>query len=181
MLPIELSCHPSTPTRIVRSVVASAQLVAHDLTLSFRLAGDFERIRIPRPTESRVKVGLWEHTCFEAFVRRDGSTAYHEINLSPSGEWAVFSFLRYREIVALPEDLAPPIISTTQQEKRLQLEARIDLSRLAEEYRTAGLRLALAAVIEDVDGSLSYWAVQHAPGKPDFHHADAFALQIPGS
>jgi hypothetical protein len=28
------------------------------------------------------------------------------------------------------------------------------------------------------DGVLSYWALQHPPGNSDFHHADAFALQI---
>jgi hypothetical protein len=33
-------------------------------------------------------------------------------------------------------------------------------------------------VIEEIDGALSYWALRHAPGKPDFHHRDAFALEL---
>jgi hypothetical protein len=33
-------------------------------------------------------------------------------------------------------------------------------------------------VIEAADGSLSYWALRHPPGKPDFHHRDAFALEL---
>jgi hypothetical protein len=40
------------------------------------------------------------------------------------------------------------------------------------------LSLGLAAVIEDLNGALSYWALKHPPGKPDFHHSDNFALQI---
>jgi hypothetical protein len=47
--------------------------------------------------------------------------------------------------------------------------------------RVARRRLAclgLSAVIEDLDGVLSYWALRHPPGKPDFHHPDTFALEI---
>jgi hypothetical protein len=40
------------------------------------------------------------------------------------------------------------------------------------------LRIGLSAVIEGKDGALSYWALRHAPGKPDFHHRRAFALEL---
>jgi hypothetical protein len=33
-------------------------------------------------------------------------------------------------------------------------------------------------VIEDQSGGVSYWALAHPPGKPDFHHADGFALEF---
>ena len=39
-------------------------------------------------------------------------------------------------------------------------------------------RIALAAVIEDENGGLSYWALRHPPGKPDFHHPNGFALEV---
>jgi hypothetical protein len=42
----------------------------------------------------------------------------------------------------------------------------------------ARLSVALSAVIEDNRGMLSYWALKHPPGKPDFHHRDGFALEI---
>jgi hypothetical protein len=41
-------------------------------------------------------------------------------------------------------------------------------------------RLGLAAVIEETSGRKSYWALAHPPGKPDFHHSDCFALELPG-
>jgi len=34
-------------------------------------------------------------------------------------------------------------------------------------------------LIEETNGAKSYWALAHAPGKPDFHHPDAFALDLP--
>ena len=39
-------------------------------------------------------------------------------------------------------------------------------------------RIGLSAVIEEEDGTISYWALRHAPGKPDFHHPDAFAMEL---
>jgi hypothetical protein len=36
----------------------------------------------------------------------------------------------------------------------------------------------IAAVVEDVTGACSYWALHHPPGAPDFHHRDAFVLRV---
>jgi len=58
---------------------------------------------------------------------------------------------------------------------RLELGAEISQDLLPQ---SRPLRLGLSAVVEDVDGILSYWALRHPLGKPDFHHADAFALQM---
>ena len=41
-----------------------------------------------------------------------------------------------------------------------------------------GLRLGLAAVIEDKARVLSYWALKHPAEKPDFHHADSFVVEL---
>jgi hypothetical protein len=52
------------------------------------------------------------------------------------------------------------------------LEARIELPHGAK-------RLGLSAVIEAVDGAMSYWALAHPSAKPDFHHPDSFVLDLP--
>jgi len=59
--------------------------------------------------------------------------------------------------------------------RRLALEAEV---LLEPPPLTRSIRLGLSAVVESVDGGLSYWAMRHPPGKPDFHHVDAFALQL---
>ena len=41
-------------------------------------------------------------------------------------------------------------------------------------------QLGLSAVLEEKDGTKSYWALAHPPGdKPDFHDPDCFAAQLP--
>ena len=40
-------------------------------------------------------------------------------------------------------------------------------------------QLALSAVIEEIDGTKSYWALAHAPGPPDFHNRDCFIATLP--
>jgi tRNA modification GTPase len=57
-------------------------------------------------------------------------------------------------------------------EEILELEALI---ALGEEAR---LSLALSSVVESAQGELSYWALRHPAGKPDFHHPDSFALEL---
>jgi hypothetical protein len=56
----------------------------------------------------------------------------------------------------------------------LTLSAQVSLAGLI--ARGDAVRVALAAVLEDEHGALSYWALAHAPGRPDFHHAAGFVL-----
>jgi hypothetical protein len=56
--------------------------------------------------------------------------------------------------------------------QKLELAASVEVS-LQE-----NLLVGLCAVIEDEHGRLSYWALRHAPGKPDFHRRDGFALEL---
>jgi hypothetical protein len=41
------------------------------------------------------------------------------------------------------------------------------------------LRLGLAAVLEEGDGKLSYWALRHPAAVPDFHHRGGFTAKLP--
>jgi hypothetical protein len=146
--------------------------------VSYVLQGDIPRLRVPAPRAPRPADRLWRHTCCEIFVARKGEAAYREYNFSPSGEWAAYAFERYR---ARREDghavLPPPRITVRSRGEALELDAAIELDGLAP-APGAMLALALAAVIEDREGKLSYWALRHPPGKPDFHHPDAFALEL---
>jgi len=58
------------------------------------------------------------------------------------------------------------------------LQASLELDRLPDLSREVSWRLGLSALIEDQSGGMSYWALAHPPGKPDFHHADGFALEF---
>lgn len=43
----------------------------------------------------------------------------------------------------------------------------------------ADCEIAISAVIEETDGTKSYWALAHPAGKPDFHHPTCFAATLP--
>ena len=99
---------------------------------------------------------------------------YHEFNFSPSREWAACAFRGYRDGGELEVAVAPGIV-VRRTGHRLELGAGVRPDCLPP---GRSLRLGLSAVVEDTGGVLSYWALRHPPGKPDFHHADAFALQL---
>jgi hypothetical protein len=146
--------------------------------VSYRLEGELGRLRVPARRAPRPADRLWQHTCCELFVARKGEAAYLEYNFSPSGEWAAYAFERYRaRREGRHSPLPHPRISVRSREDALELDAAIELDGLGP-ASGAGLALAVAAVIEDDQGKLSYWALKHPPGKPDFHHPDAFALEL---
>jgi hypothetical protein len=180
---VTLTCHPETGGRALHGITAHVERGPGDaLALCYVLQGRIADLRVPPPRPQRPASRLWEHTCCEIFVARSGSSGYHELNLSPSGEWAVYAFERYRQSVPPPdahlaEDLDPQI-TLRRAADELRLNALIRLKHLFPAYVFAKLSLGLSAVVEDKSGALSYWALKHPPGRPDFHHADAFALQI---
>jgi hypothetical protein len=100
------------------------------------------------------------------------------VNLAPSGAWQVHAFARYREGGPLADPALAPRVAVDRRAGALVLRAGRALARRAGADPTAPLRLALAAVVEDVKGARSYWALRHPPGRPDFHHPDGFALAL---
>lgn len=141
------------------------------LAVGFTLEGKISRVRIPAPRPPRFAERLWQHTCCEIFIAQKGATRYREFNFSPSGEWAAYEFERYREGVALADQALAPHLVVRRTEARLELDASVPCPEQA-------LSVALSAVVEDEAGVLSYWALKHPAGKPDFHHLAGFALEL---
>jgi hypothetical protein len=180
---VTLSCHPETPTDAVRGIAARVSgTPGGRLAVTYVIEGDLDRVRVPAPCAPRVGNRLWRHTCCEVFIASKARPGYYEFNLSPSGEWAVYAFdgYRSRREGGLPADGPAPEMTVRRAAGTLELEGVIGLDRLPELAPGAPIALALAAVVEASDGALSYWALRHPPGKPDFHHADAFALELKG-
>ena len=165
-----LERHPAVPCAALRGIEASvSRAPGGSLKVLYRLDGEIDRLRIPPARSPRSARRLWEHTCCELFVARE-LPGYREFNFSPSGEWAGYAFARYRE--GAPLAVPDPGINVTRDAGWLELSATIA------ENHPGKIRIGLCAVIEDEAGALSYWALRHSPGKPDFHHADAFELTL---
>jgi hypothetical protein len=179
MSAVRLMRHPSSPDQGLHGIeVRTARSAEGALSLSYVLDGDLGRIRIPPPTAQRIAHRLWEHTCCEAFIALDGAVGYREFNFSPSSEWAGYAFRAYREAEGVADHALAPAIAVRRAPNQLEVDAHIALPALSPLHRQATLWIGLAAVIEDIDGTLSYWSLHHPPGAPDFHHPDARALRL---
>lgn len=165
-----LTPHPTTPCPAVQSLSAQARREGGRLVLAWRLAGDVAALTIPDPAAPERTDGLWEHTCFEAFVGGEGDD-YLEFNLSPSGQWAAYRFDGYRAGMA-PLEIALPRTEAVRTGEALEFRATLDLPL------SGPMRLGLTAVIEAADGAISYWSLNHPPGRPDFHRAEGRVLAI---
>lgn len=170
-------CHDRTPSSIVRSIVVEPGCNAAGLRLVYRLTGALAQLRIPSPRTPAPAGRLWAHTCFEVFVAARSGSGYREWNFSPSGQSAEYAFSGYRERVVsdvAEGAIATPAIVVHGTAHGLALEARLVLPPLS----CAELEIGLSAVVEDADGSLSYWALRHPSAQPDFHRREGFALSL---
>jgi hypothetical protein len=176
-----LLCHPSTPSDATHGIEARVY-VGESGAIEFRyvLRGEIARLRVP-PTGREARADrLWEHTCFEAFIMAPGRAGYYELNFAPSLQWAAYRFNTYRERNPSAHLDAPPEIAVRRFDDRLEVDASVSLHELSGLRGESHLLLALSAVVEAQNGTLSYWALKHAPGKPDFHHRDGFVLELQG-
>jgi hypothetical protein len=172
---IHLVCHPGTPSFMADHIDATVEGNGEGrLRIRYELHCDTETLILPVIDEPARRDRLWQTTCFELFVRRPGGDSYLEYNFSPSTEWALYRFSAYREGMA-EEMIDRPIITCDFSARHFGMNADIVLP---DQWQNGPLALALAAVIEECDGTKSYWALTHPPGKPDFHHRDCFALEV---
>lgn len=179
---IELTPHPSTPCPLIQRVTVRLELRPGRLSLDYRVHGEIDALHIPPPASPRQTDGLWQTTCFEAFVKakplpgantKAAGEGYCEFNFSPSSAWAAYRFTGYRQGMAAANLAEPVAITTSQTPDGLELQVSVNLDGLTLD---GCLNLGLAAVIQNLDGGLSYWATAHPPGKPDFHHPDGFVV-----
>jgi hypothetical protein len=144
------------------------------LRLEYVVIDPINCVRLTAVTGSERTDGLWQTTCFEAFFSYpDGS--YVECNFSPSTEWAMYRFDSYRSGMIPTHDWFAPDIRVERYDPRFALTAIVEFPP---DIATRFSRLGISAVIEEKDGTISYWALHHPPGKPDFHHPDCFALTL---
>ena len=176
---VSLKLHPDSVCAAVTGIdVTVARPQPDTLALSYAMRGTIGDLRLPESAAPERTDGLWQHTCFEAFIRPSPGGGYNEFNFSPSTQWAAYQFDGYRSGMRPLCDLAPPAIAVRATETTCILQAWLRWDRLPGLAHDNGCRVGLAAIIEETSGRKSYWALAHPPGKPDFHHADGFAAEL---
>jgi hypothetical protein len=168
---LALSPHPDTPSAAVSAIeVLVERPKPGSVMLTYVATGRVEDVVLPPAAPAQRADELWRRTCFEAFFSGREGGGYYEFNLAPSGQWAAYSFNGYRSGMR-PAPMIAPRIEAGADRGRFGLQAVL---RLAD----TPWRLGLSAVIEEAGGRISYWALAHPPGKPDFHHPDCFAAEL---
>jgi hypothetical protein len=166
-----LRCHPLTPQPAVLGsrVEVLARGAGPVLHLRYLLDGDLAQLRIPAAASVCRAHELWHHTCFEAFFFAAESSNYQEFNFSPSRAWAAYQFASYRQQMQNSVLTLEPKIQVVATATQLTLEVAVPRS---------GRWLGLTAVIEALDGTCSYWALQHLPGQADFHRRELASIDL---
>lgn len=177
---LQLHCHPATPCAIplaITAEVCASELGGETvLRIEFEVVGEIGRLHVPPPVlMSAPADGLWQHTCFETFVGGPSGNAYEEFNFSPSGQWAHYAFSNERQREGSGHSAGLPCIQIENSPTSLKLSASAACSGPPAGRPSA---VGICAVIEQTDGSLSYWALHHPKDRPDFHDRNGWALSL---
>jgi hypothetical protein len=173
----DLISHPATPPAEPQKLWAQVDYAGAfgemgTCNIWFGLDRPISRFTIPHSADPGRRDDLWKTTCFEAFVQEEGRAAYREYNFAPSGDWAAYDFVDRRDGMAKPELANPPYI---------RLEDNLTWWTLGATFAIETgkhWRLGLSAVIEETDGTKSYWALAHGGDKPDFHDPACFIARL---
>ena len=163
-------------------LACTARWEAGVLTLHYSLSGGLAPILLPASSpEPHRRDGLWQSTCFEAFIGQPGQRRYWELNLAPNGDWNLYVLSDYRK------DLQPELAvrelpfslhrrhsdpANPQTPDQFELALSLDMGGLLK--ADDPLELSATAVLEHRDIGCSYWAWLHSGPEADFHRRDSF-------
>lgn len=173
---LQLLCHPKMPANSVKTVSAGLSLIAEEqLWLRYYVEVEEPHLEIGEPGDSIHTDGLWQTTCFEAFLADHGGTSYIELNFAPSSAWAAYEFADIRTDMKKLTLPTKPEIGLEMSAGHVALEAQLNLPK---HWRGKQLSVGLTAVMEEPSGIKSYWALKHNKAAPDFHDRSCFTARV---
>ncbi len=171
MVTVLLVPHAEAPPKGVRSVAVDLEWTDGQLNLTYRVDHDGS-LKIPA-RQGRLDE-LWKTTCFEIFIREGAGPNYIEFNLAPDDAWAGYGFTGERQGMHNLDVCAPKIVAEAGA-GRFSLKVELAPGSLLTNLGPA----SLSAVIEEQDGTKSYWAIAHPkPEEFDFHDPRCFVLNL---
>ncbi|MGB3223487.1 MAG: DOMON-like domain-containing protein [Desulforhopalus sp.] len=166
---------PFTTGPLVERLSLSGFIVqsADSLLIEYKLQGPLKCIKWPSilPADKRCH-DLWRHTCFELFFGIQGDASYWEMNLSPSGCWNIYSFDNYRDGMREDRTIGSPVCRIISDTDSLSLSCSLGYNSIIN--NDSPIEIGLCSVVEGMDGSTSYWAIEHHGAEPDFHDRRSF-------
>lgn len=160
------------------SLTGDLQVQGTELVLEFGLGDQNGLIEVPKmpaawgASEIARKDGLWQATCFEAFLQPQGFTKYYEFNFALNPAWNAYEFSAYREPQppTMTQDFKVFKMSWDGASKHLRVH-------LANQSGYHKFHVGLTAILQEKSGAKHYYALAHKGSKPDFHIIESFILQ----
>lgn len=172
---VMLKPHRAKPPVAVSGVVCTVSWNGSgDWTLDFIVAEPPEALRLPEAVTPSRADGLWQTTCFELFLRRPGERGYMEFNFSPSGQWAAYTFLDYRD-GGRDMDVRAPLVRT-EDPRQFKLASLSQLQSLGVDPVTAA-RLVDALPVGDA-ASASQFAATVTLEDPEFFETGPWLVAL---
>ncbi len=181
------------PLKLVFNIERLRDRLDFSFVLSGRVPADIESLVVPdmrEPLLRKRQDELWKSTCLEVFVASVERHSYLEMNLSPSGDWNLYAFDKYRAGMRPASDPHPPMLKmepsasgdTLAWHGALRIQefgghANLE-GELSEILASPGLVIGATAVLEYKSGEREYWALAHAGTQPDFHLRESFRLPL---
>ena len=170
--------HPEMQSKSVQSVEVEIIRATNTILLMYGVDGA-ESLLLPAFERER-RDNLWNSTCFELFLKPE-SRGYVEFNFAPLSAWNAYSFVDWRMgRRAYQPDSEPQIIDSRTDGRRESFPRRYELDVVIspDVLLLAPAAVSLAAILQEEDGTKSYWALAHPPGEPNFHHPDCFVARL---
>jgi hypothetical protein len=152
---------------------ASALWQAGVLSVAFELSDRTASVLLPAASANPARRdGLWQSTCFEAFLSPAGAAHYWELNLAPNGDWNLYRLDSYRQGLQPEAAIAALPYRIQRAAGRLRLQVDLPLQGVLPE--STAIEVSLTAVLDQDGHGCSYWAWRHVAAEPDFHQRASF-------
>ena len=168
LIPFDLASAPNIA--IAGSILRDQQ----KLKIEYILTGELDKVIIPvLKTKGDRRFDLWEHTCFEFFLGIKDTSEYWEFNLSPTRDWNVFHFFRYRHNIVEEIKFSSLPFQVIQEKNCLRLALKVNLAKIINP--NTNLKIGITTVIEE-QHQFSFWALKHPQTEADFHDQASFTI-----
>lgn len=154
-------------------VLFSGSHITFEYAVSDR-AGLFELPQTPQQWQAGQvprQDGLWNATCFEAFLQPVGTEKYFEFNFSLQPAWQAYSFEGYR----VPQPPPPALDFAIESLEWIPVQNRL-VARVENRSGVSKFHVGLTAILQEKNQNKHYCALAHKGTKPDFHLIESFTL-----
>ena len=172
--------HTFKKTMSQMHIKSKVWLEAGMLKVVYELSGDLDEVLLSKPLLNPArKMGLWESTCFEMFIKNAHDEQYLEFNVTSEYNWNVFNFPHKGARIKEFQGISNIGISGEITKDSFCLNYSIPLDKLPPKlWSTGNMKIGLSSVVETKEGDLSYWALSHPDKKPNFHHQESFTYDL---